>query len=270
MRRFWGRGNLFSYYGWEQLCLKFGESDIIREWEIPWKYRNLEGIGHADMYVKSRKEIWEVKSSVAPMNILETAIRQVKLYLYFAEEAESGVVYIINPSDLEREDLVPVMLTESDRAELAALLDSVAEAVDGGPLPTCSQGTPSACRQSGCQWSDTAWDGWQPPLPTSVEFDEEVSRLVERWQAMKDIEERARGAYAERKDIEAMLVELGVEPGDNNCGPYVIRRIQTKPRETFAWSAAKKSGVLHGLEELLQPFVRLGEASERFQIVDLG
>jgi len=184
MRNLWTRGNLFSYLGLLTLRERYDEDDIEREREVPWAVNGINGVGHADFYIRSERRIIEFKSSTAPDDVAERAITQAKLYLLFDEEAESAGVHIVNPSDLEFEQMIPVVLTDPDRQQLTSLLESVAEAVNGGPLPPCSQGSPSACRNSGCLWSEHAWDGWEAPEPTTLEPNDLVLGLIRRWHAM--------------------------------------------------------------------------------------
>jgi hypothetical protein len=265
-RRLFARGHLFNDYAYR--CLLDEHDEVWREREIPWSMNGLEGVGHADFYLPREKQLREVKSSVDIHGIIDTAILQARLYLFFDPEAESAIVQIINPVSL-LVDEIPVKFKERDREEIPSLLADVAAGANGGPLPACAQGSPSACKQSGCLYYEHAWADWVEDA-TVLEPSPDLDYLLRRWNGLKDLETQAKLARDDRKLIEQELVAAGVKPGQNTVGDWVIKRIQAKGRTTFSYSTAEKAGVLDGLEEVLAPFVKVGEPSERFEVIHLG
>jgi hypothetical protein len=266
------RGHLFGEYAYQTLLEQY-DGTLEREREIHWTMtapsgQTFEGIGHADFYLPAEKQIREIKSSTDVYRIVNTAITQAKLYLHFDPEAETAVVQIINPVSL-LQDEIPVKLTERDREDLPSLLQTVAAGADGGPLPACAEGSPGACKQSGCLYYEHAWDGWDNQ-PTELQLTPEVEHLLRRWNGFKDLERQGNLARDDRKLIEAELVQAGVKPGQNHVGDWVVKRIVAKGRTTFSYATAEKAGVLDGLEEILAPFVKVSEPSERFEVVNTG
>jgi hypothetical protein len=268
------RGHLFGDYAYQQLLERYDASEIEREREIPWNMfaphgRLFEGVGHADFYIPAEKKLIEVKSSTDIYGgIIDTASTQVRLYMLFDQEAESAVVYHINAVDMF-EDWIEIKMRDGDREELATLLADVAAGADGGPLPQCNQGSPSACRQSHCLFTEPAWAGWQHPLAVH-EPSPELEQMLRQWNAMKDVERQAEPAYKRRKEIEQELIDAGLKVGENHIGDWVVKRRQQKGRTTFSYATADKAGALDGLEEVLAPFVKVGEPSERFEVINLA
>jgi hypothetical protein len=101
-----------------------------------------------------------------------------------------------------------------------------------------------------------------------LEESDELLELLGRWTRLKDREREAAGLRDERKQVEDQLVELGVPEGESLIGDVIVRRTPTKPRETFQYGNARKAGAWTPLDdERFGPFVRVGEPSERWDVI---
>lgn len=267
-KRWMARGQMFGYYAYLQFADRYGKDQVQREVEIDWGL----GTGHADLYVIPERLIVEVVSSTSPDAIVGAKIRQARQYLHFHPEAESAAVFVINPSDLDREDLIPVVLRPEDIAEIEADVQAVRDALAGGELPPCVAVSPSECRHSlFCSFTEQAWQGWEPPEPLSSD-DPELGELV---RALYDAKRDERATAAEldarrslRTEIEQRLAILDVPAGrDVEVAGLKLRRTVVKGRETFSLSTAKKSGVWTPVDdERFGPFCKVGSASERWSV----
>lgn len=258
--RYMRRGQLFEEYVARQFVERYGATAVIRQLEIKWPL----GAGHADIWLPGLKLLIEVFSTTG--GNLDRKIKQVKLYGYFFPEAESLAVYVVDPSTLEREEIIPVRLTDWDRADIETELEALLAAKDGGDLPPCVFDSPSACKFAGCSFTESAWEGWQEEL---YELDgEAVAIAADLWAVDKLLREaKAKAALHEEqaKALKAKLAEAGVGPGrEYLLGPYKVRRTVVGPSSTFSLSLATKAGF--ALPEYLQPFVKIGEGHERFTI----
>lgn len=244
--RYFARGNLFEFYVYQQYAAEHGKENVQRQIPIPWPL----GEGHADLLIVPRDELIEVKSTATPDGpIFDMAVMQVRLYKHFSGHKRAGV-YLVNPSDLKREDFIPVKVSSSDEDEIVELVRSVERAVetDGAELPACVCDGPGACRRLGCQFTDVAWDGWEQPEPTPLDdSDGEVAALVQSLYELKrdykqfnaEAEERKRG-YAL---VQARLAEIGLDPGrDYLINGFKVRRVVTAGSESFSLAKAVKSG----------------------------
>jgi len=260
-RRYQTRGQMFGYYAFQQFRERY--PDAQREVEITWPL----GTGHADIYLPSEKLLIEVVSSTSPNEIFPAKMKQVRCYLLYHPEANSAAVYVINPSDLDREALLPVILRPEDVTEIAADVAMVEAALDGGPLPPCSAATPSDCEHSlFCPFAGVAWEGWEPPpLPEANSVDAVL--LASRYYRAKRAEGEARGgtseAERERKELEAELAAV-FPLGKTASGPFVVSRTQVNRKGTFNLDAARAAGVSD--EDLLGPFIKPGANYETWRI----
>lgn len=272
-RRWMTRGQLFGAYAAIQFERKYGLQNVEREREVPWPL----GTGHADLYIRPEKLLVEVVSSTSPDGILPAKIRQVRRYLHFDPEAERAAVYVINPADLDREDLIPVELRQEDIEEIEAEVAAVHAALDGGDLPDCSARTPAECRFAKfCGFTDLAWDGWTPPPPLELAADPDVVALLAEWLACRNFE-REIGAEVDekntrRKEVQALLAEHGIEPGDEYAvGGFSVKRSVRSGRETFSLARARSSGAwTPAHDEAFAPFLKIGDPSEVWTVTKVG
>ena len=271
MERYFARGRVFEEYVVRQFEAKY-PGGVETQREIPWPL----GVGHADIYIPQEKLLVEVVSTVAPTGaILGFKIEQVKLYLHFDEEAERAAVYVVNPSDLRREDLLPVKLTDEDRmrietevAEVEAGIANYSEGPDA--LPTCCASSPDDCRFGHmCSYTDLAWADWEPPAAEDVpeEAVELLMRLAAKDRAYKAAEANTSGYKHERDEIREALLPL-LEPGvEYVAGGVSVKLTQVKGRETFRLAPARTAGAITpGIEEALQPWISVGEPSVRWTL----
>ena len=274
MQRYLARGRVFEEYVVRQFEQKY-PGGVETQREIPWPL----GVGHADIYVPQEKLLVEVVSTVSPAGaILGFKIEQVKLYLHFDEEAERAAVYVVNPSDLRREDLLPVKLTSEDKERQLKSITEVAKAMgpDGlGPptpdyMPACVADSPDDCRFGHmCSYTDLAWADWEPPAAEDVpeEAVELLMRLAAKDRAYKAAEASTSGVKHERDEIREALLPL-LQPGvEYVAGGVSVKLTQVKGRETFRLAPARTAGAITpGLEEALQPWINVGEPSVRWNL----
>ena len=267
--RFFARGALFEEYVAQQYAAQDGRDNIVRQLIVRWPL----GEGHADIYRKERRELVEVKSTTAPDGaIFDIAVRQVKMYRHFFTPAKRAGVYLVNPSDLRREDFIPVKLTPSDVDEIQTLVAMVQTAIDtnGEELPPCSAGNPAQCKRLGCAFTSKAWEGWEQPVVTLDDGEAaglacslyELKRDAKKFKA--EAEERETGY----KLVQARLAEIGVEAGrDYQVGPYKLRRIVTAESESFSLSKARKTGHWNDHDdERFSDFIGIRNGSERWTV----
>lgn len=259
-RRWIARGQLFGIYAFLQFAEKHGRQNVEREREIPWAC----GTGHADVYVKPQRLIVEVVSSTSPDAIFAAKARQARLYLLHDPEAERTAVFVIDPSTLDREDLIPIVLRPDDEEELQAEIAAVQDALAGGPLPDCCAATPSECARSlFCPFTEQAWDGWTPAPPEPIEADADVLELLGSWVQTKTEEKfaatRADELHAERKAIEEQLAALDLPAKITlELGGYKVVRSPRAGRVSVSLAKARESGLwTPAHDELFAPFVKV-------------
>lgn len=264
MRRYWTRGQMFAWYGWRQLCEQYGEDAIEREREVPWPL----GVGHIDLYVRPERLIVEVKSSTSPASVIDAAMRQARLQLRFDPEAEHAAIYVIDPSDLDREDFLPVKLRDQDVEEIDRLVEEVGRAIEGGDLPACTASDPTSCRYSGCGFTEAAWAGWMAPPAPSLDDPELVAAALD-WYRQREYRRELETGVASAKLVETelrdRLLELGLPEGESVLGGKLrVKRTKITGRVTARIAEARKAGVwTDALDELLGDYVRVSEPSER-------
>jgi hypothetical protein len=259
MERYFRRGQLFELYVVQQFVEKYGAADVERQRDIVWPL----GTGHADIYIPSEKLLVEVFSTTG--GNIDRKIKQVKLYLYFDGEAEKAVVYVVDPSTLEREDIFPVTLTDEDRAEIAAELDALLAVQGGADPPPCVFSSPTECRFAGCAFTEAAWADWQDTTVETDEFLPLVNDLNDVNKSLRDAEKEVAIRREQAAYLKDALARAGLEAGrDYIIGPYKVRRTVVGPRHTFSLSTARKAGF--ELPAELLPFVKVGEGHERFSV----
>jgi len=245
-RRYFARGHLYTEYVARQLRAKHGSTNVLTEVEIDWPL----GTGHGDIYVVPDKLLVEVKSTVTPTTsspMFEMAVEQLRIYLRFHPDAEHGALYLINPSDLSREDVFRVELTDEDVARIDNAVGSVSHAISLGdtehlPARVCSK--PSQARGRLCPFAEACFEGWVEPEPEGV-TDADALSVVSELAAIKQeesVHRRALSALEEgRKDAQARLGEY-VPVGDSVVGPYAVKRIHKTRAPKFSEKAAKAAG----------------------------
>lgn len=265
-QRYMSRGQLMEVYVRRQFAAKYGPDDIEAQVEIPWAL----GVGHADILVKSERLLVEVFSTTG--STIDHKIRQARLYLLNCPDADAAAVYVVDPSSLEREELVPVFTTDTDLDEMETLITSVQAAVEGGPLPDCVHTSPTGCRFSGCPFTDQAWAGWMPPDPLDVSDSPAFVQLAGDFYRKKRAREGAKAlleaADQEYGDAKDALSELLVLPGQPyTAGPFQLQRTAVKGKETFSLSRARASRAwMPADDERFGPFVKISDGHSLISI----
>lgn len=257
------RGHLFNMYVGQQLRAKYGADGVRSEVEIPWPL----GVGHADHVVDPESLAVEVVSTVTPSaRVFEFKARQLKQYLHFGGY-DNGAVYVIDPSSLKREDVLPVKLTDDDRTEIAADVTLLEVAVDRGHVGAL----PRVCRKPGdargylCQYASECFKDWQAPAASEDDREQARRAALDLYQAQqheRNLKAQLTAIEEERKNAQAALSDL-LEPGETQVGPFLVKRIPIRGRVTVK-NELLKAGLLP--DELLAPYVSVSEGYDRFDI----
>lgn len=262
-RRYLTRGQVFGIYVAEQYAAKHGRANVTREAEIAWPH----GTGHADVLVKPERLIVEVFSTVTPKGAsVKDKIEQVKQYVRFSEDADVGAVHVVNPSDLSRERLLPVFVSEHDVARIDRNVADVGAALRGGPLPARVCEKPSDAIGKFCPFADTCFADWE--APPVIELDGDHAQLARQ---LYDVEARVRGLNEhlsiEKKARETLreMVEPLV-PAGRVCraGDVTVKRTATKPRVTYDTPAALAAGIVTA--DQMEPFRSEGKPGSRWTV----
>lgn len=262
--RYFARGHLYTEYVARQLAAKHGPDAIEREIEITHPL----GIGHADIYIKPAELLVEVKSTVTPTTsspMFDMAVEQLRIYLHYHPTAQEGALYLINPSDLTREDVFTVRLTDDDRQRIDDAMLEVMAGASGGPLPPRVCAKPTQARGRMCPFAEACFEHWEAPDTPAV-TDRDALLVVAELAAIKANETEHRKALAaleqERKDAQSRLGEL-VPVGDSIVGPYAVKRIHKTRQPSFSAKAYEAAG--HSLEPLAE-FFRGGSEWDEYRI----
>lgn len=267
-RRLWIRGKQLGGYVADSFAAKYGEDQVAREKAVPWP----GGILHTDVFVIPERVAVEVKSTSTPASILDSALMQLAGEVHFDPDAEGGLLVLVNPSDLGME-FVPFVLTDEwiERVEKTADEVMRAGASRGQVMPDRVCGHPSEGRSRFCPFIEQCFDGWEPPTVEAL-TDPAIVELVREWEAAKR-EYRSHNAEAEAareryKQVEEQLTALGLDPAlQYHVGPYLVKRITVKGRETFQLARARKAGQWTPADdERFAAFVRIGDPSERYDV----
>lgn len=264
-KRIFARGKMFGWFVAEQLAAKHGEENIVREKEVPW----LAGVLHTDVYVKPERLAVEVKSTTAPDSMLADALLQLAGEVVYDEEADSGLLVLLDPVDLD-EQFIPLALSQEmrDRVEERASLVARALQTNGEDMPDCVCATPGACRSKGCPFTDVAWEGWQAPPPLEMTAELEKG-LIELYNADRE-RKSAKGVYDEAdgrfRTLAIELLDQGIEPGSEYAGEFLSVKASSFPDvERMALSKAKKAGCwLPEHEHQFAPFISRSGAHTRW------
>jgi CRISPR/Cas system-associated exonuclease Cas4 (RecB family) len=267
-RRYFERGRLYEDLVIRQLEAKHPNSRVLRQHPVKW---GLEWEGHLDALILPEGIAVEVVSTVSPSGLIfDFKLEQLRLYMAHTPEAKSGVLYVVNPSSLRGEDIIPVTLTDQDRQRIENAVTAVVEAVRAGEPPERVCAKPSEARAHLCPFAETCFFGWEPPPPSPLSKDAEQAAM--RMLALKvrrdNLRRELRDADAEwRNEGDALLLE-GVEPGqDYEAGGVKVKAVEVKGRETFSLSKFRKAGqMLPGDEDRLGPFIQHGEPYVRWTV----
>lgn len=266
--RYFARGHLYTEYVARQLEAKHGKENVHREVEI----HHPLGVGHADIYLPNDRLLLEVKSTATPTTsspMFDMAVAQLRFYLRFHPEAEQGALYLINPSDLSREDVFTVKLTDEDIVEIDMTVLDIVSALERQDPPARVCAKPSQARSRMCPFADTCFHGWEPP-PTNESDDPALVELVTAIAQAKAAErvEAARVKELEeaRKSLEAQLADL-VDVGDTRVGNYMVKRTHIERSPSFSIKAAEAAGFpVQTLEEFMRP----GASYDTFRVTQVS
>jgi hypothetical protein len=266
-RRIMARGRMIGEWMAGRFMKKYGIDNVIAEKPVLWPANGDLPVGelHTDIFVAPERMAVEVKSTTDPNSLRDSALTQLAGEVHFDPDADKGLLVIVDPIDLE-EELTPFRLTDDTRDEVEAIARQVVEAGTTGELPARVCEKPSDGFARHCPFIDVCFADWEPPFPTPVD-DEEVRGLVYQAAGHKHsrdtLQERVDEADAAyRRDL-ARLAER-IEPGDYQIGTFKVRRTEVKGRTTYRIPAAIKAGIVS--QELLAPFVRIGEPHDRWSI----
>lgn len=266
IEEYYRRGLVFERLRLAEYEKEYGSGDLERQREIPW----LGGtaVGHADGYVRSRRLIVEVVSSVSPsQDMISMKMEQAIQYVHFDEEAEHAVVDVIDPSRLVPVESIPCRVTAAKAAEIDERVASVVEGIESGGehLPDRVCAKPSDARGRLCSFALTCFAGWETPARTldtreAADAFRHVKNAKEGLDVAKGAASVADGAY--RLALEH--ADEYLDDGDNHCAGVLIKRTPVKARRTFKLTVAEKSGAID--PGVLDPFVNVSEPSVRYTV----
>lgn len=243
-RRYFARGHLYTEYVARQLRAKHGAMNVLSEVEVEWPL----GTGHADLYIVPERLLVEVKSTVTPTTsspMFEMAVEQLRIYLRFHPDAEQGALYLINPSDLSREDVFRVELTDEDRKRIDAAVHSVQLALhhdDDLPARICEK--PSQARGRLCPFAGPCFEGWEEPEAEEITSPDALAAASEL-AAIKADERTHREALKaleeSRRETQDRLGQF-VPVGDSVVGGFAVKRIHKTRAPQFSEKAAQAAG----------------------------
>lgn len=260
-RRYFARGHLYGSYVYQQLVAKFGRDDVVRERIVKWPL----GEGHMDAYIVSLGMVVETKSTVTPSTsspMFDMSVEQNKMYQHYTPGSKTGAVYLINPSDLSREDVFTVKLTGEDRDRIDAKTAFIRDAINGeadAPVHGSEYRpcvTPGQARGRMCPFAHVCFQDWQPPDTAENTNPLAVEAARALYQIKQEIREHTKmldSLEAEKKNVEAELAEL-VDLGDTVVGPYQVKRTHVVRQPTFSVRAYQAAGLsLEPLAEFFRP-----------------
>lgn len=258
MTTYFARGHLFNHYVGQQLRAKHGKDAVRSEVDIPWPL----GVGHADHVVNGMLAV-EVVSTVTPSpHTFGFKARQLKSYMHFGGYSD-GAVYVIDPSSLKREDVLPIKLTDEDREEIDMNTKLVGVAVDLGRAMETNSPTflPRVCRKPSdargylCQYASTCFADWEAP-PATVNDTEDARRaaldLYQAKQRERNLNAQLKVAEANKQKAAAELGELLPAGEFVTVGPFQVR-IRGPYTRTTIKKELRDSGLLS--PDLLDPYV---------------
>lgn len=218
------RGHLFNHYVGQQLRAKYGPAQVRSEVEIPWPL----GVGHADHVIAAESLCVEVVSTVSPSpHTFSFKAKQLRSYMHFGGY-DNGAVYVIDPSSLKREDVLPVKLTDDDRQEIDTDVYMVGLAESEGRADVIERvcRKPSDARGYLCQYASACFANWEAPAVT--DDDREAARraaldLYQAKQRLRNLVAQEKAAETDAKEAQAILADL-LPPGDFvSVGPFKVR-----------------------------------------------
>lgn len=105
-------GNAFEYLIVRELKKLFGD-DVKTQYELKYKYEDLEFKGHCDIYLESSNIIYELKTSMSRGNYKDIYLRQLKAYL-IANNSSKGYLWIYKPFEKKYEEVIVNEITQAD------------------------------------------------------------------------------------------------------------------------------------------------------------
>ena len=257
---FFYRGHVYEQIVWDKLKRKYGADAVVWQREITWPL----GTGHADFYIPTEKLLIEAVSATSPTpKILDFKIEQVKQYIHFDPEAEQGAVYVINPSSLEPDQLLPVLLTDEDSERIAARV----AALDVGEMPERICKRPRDARGMMCPFAVACFEGWSPtPLE---QFGAELDGAVMELHRAETSAKAAKANLAEvKKDVDqarrAVREYVDVDQEYESSDGIKVKVIEIAGCETYDIRTALETNAV--APELVEPFRRVGKPHERWYV----
>jgi hypothetical protein len=267
------RGKVYEAVAAERLRTQYGaefegEPNVQRQVVIPWEL----GEGHADCYVRSIRKLVECKSSISDSDIpMMDAIAQAGMYFARHPEAETCEVWWFDPRRNQfKPTRIPVERPDPD--VLAAKIDSVRQALDGGPLPARVCSHPKKAPEHLCPFTGTCFSTWAEPVERIQ--DTVVAELAEQWLGLKLQEalhaDKAKAYQADRKEIEEQLREL-VPVGKSDAEDFRVSRIEVGESYSLPLKQARASGLWNDMhDEVFGQLISRRRGHERFSIERVG
>ena len=259
MQVYFYRGHAYEQILRARLIEGYGAEDVEWQRTVKWPL----GVGHADFYVRSEKQLIEVTSTTSPSaKMLDFKIEQLKQYIHYDPEAEHGAVYVIDSSRLaDGERVIPVLLTDED---VERITERVAR-LQGGEPPERVCARPSQARGMLCPFAAACFEGWQPTPPEQLS--EQLDGLVLDAARCEQSYEAAKKSLKESKnerDQARRMVREYLEPGrDYLSGDGITVRVTDVPDGfTYDTPTAIKAGAIR--ESVMADYTKPKKGYERW------
>lgn len=242
---------------------------VQRQRSVHWQAAGREFEGRIDGFLEDDGIVIEVVSTVSPsQEMVGHKVAQNIVYQVLEPEARGGLVDVIDPSRLVPVQSIPVHVTDEARDDVHHKIAMVEHALltEGRDMPERACAKPGEARGRLCPFAATCFAGVEAPRREWTDPDDAMA--FQRVRAAKQELDAAKAVAAEKDAAYKTLLDgLELDEGRNVAGNVEINRTRVKARETFQWALAKRAGAITSqVEEVLRPFVKVGEPSHRYTV----
>jgi hypothetical protein len=195
----------------------------------------------------------------------ENGVMQLKIALRYRDDADTGALYVINPSTLRPADIFKVVLTDEAAEAIDETFRRIERHIELEVLPDRVCAKPSQARGYLCPLVAACFEGWEPPDIEEIDTPEAHTAVAElaRIKAQETTLRRALDALeTERKDQQQVVGDL-VPVGDSIVGGFAVKRIHKTRGPSFSVKAYQAAG---GSLEALAEYLRGGSEWDEYRI----
>lgn len=236
-----------------------GEAAFLAELPVEWEF----GIGHADIYATETDTVIEVLSSAHYESQAEGKLIQAVGYARRIAQAKAACLVVVDPSDFAEQRMIVVRGSDEWtglETEVERRVSEIQRWRDTGEYPARVCRKPADAVGHFCRLPEPCFEGWEPE-PRPVLDTAEARAAALRFDQAKAAEKQAEAILSEAKtarmDAQADLEALDLPAGETEIGPYTVKRIDYRGRETFKLSDARKDSRIPDV--LLDEFVKVGD-----------